>query len=205
MLNFRYLNVTPHTHTLTDLFLVETSLSLHEQHHHMSETWWKRLVQTCSMYSHFFSNRQEEEDAYSERMFYRQMLRALFSKLFPVEYMAGSVLIWAPPGRGRRVPGTRNGPFWPPKNPAACFGGRRKPLREWPHAIPRFSIETGLFSRRKTQGRVLGPKKAPAGSTRTHTLVLGKDRSRTRPLQGGLVSNLASPGCVVRVPAHWAI
>ena len=127
--------------------------------------------------------------------------------------MAGSALIWAPPGRGRPVPGARNGPFWPQKNPGACFWGRKK--REWGHAIPRFSIETGLFGRRKTQGRVLGAekkplrewphaiprfsigtdlfsrqktqwrvfgaeKKAPAGSTRTHTLVLGKDWSRTR-------------------------
>ena len=52
--------------------------------------------------------------------------------------MAGSVLIWAPPGRGRRVPGPRNGLFWPPKNPGACFWGRKKPLREWPHALPSF-------------------------------------------------------------------
>ena len=29
-------------------------------------------------------------------------------------------------------------------------------------------------------GRILGPEKTPAGSTWTHTLVLGKDRSRTR-------------------------
>ena len=77
--------------------------------------------------------------------------------------MVGSGLIWAPPGRGRRVPGARNGPFWPPKNPGACFWGRKKPLREWPHAIPRFSIKTGLLGRRKTQGRVFGGGKNPCG------------------------------------------
>ena len=75
--------------------------------------------------------------------------------------MAGSVLIWAPPGRGRRVPGARNRLSWPPKNPGACFWGRKKPLREWGHAIPRFSIETDLFSRRKTQGRVFWGRKKP--------------------------------------------
>ena len=36
----------------------------------------------------------------------------------------------------------------------------------------------------KPWGVFSGAEKAPAGSTRTHTLVLGKDRSRTRPLQG---------------------
>ena len=41
--------------------------------------------------------------------------------------------------------------------------GRKKTLREWGHAIPRFSIEAGLFSRRKTQGRVFGAGKSPCG------------------------------------------
>ena len=77
--------------------------------------------------------------------------------------MVGSGLIWAPPGRGRRVPGARNGPFWPQKNPGACFWGRKKPLREWGHAIPRFSIKTGLLGCRKTQGRVFGGGKNPCG------------------------------------------
>ena len=98
--------------------------------------------------------------------------------------MAGSVLIWAPPGRGRRVPGARNGPFWPQKNPGACFWGRKKPLREWPHAIPRFSIETGLFSRRKTQGRVFGGGKSPCGKHADSHPGFGQ----------GPVSNPASPG-----------
>ena len=109
--------------------------------------------------------------------------------------MAGSVLIWAPPGRGRRVPGPRNGLFWPPKNPGACFWGRKKPLREWGHAIPRLSIETGLFSRRKTQGRVFGAEKSPCG----------KHADSHPGFGGGPVSNPVPPGCVVRVPTHWAI
>ena len=83
--------------------------------------------------------------------------------------MVGSVLIWAPPGRGRRVPGARNGPFWPPKNPGACFWGRKKPLREWGHAIPRFSIETGFLGRRKTQGRVFWGRKKPLREARRLT------------------------------------
>ena len=99
--------------------------------------------------------------------------------------MAGSVLIWAPPGRGRRVPGAtpflggkkapqaagarnskvlnKNGPFEPPKNPGACFWGRKKTLREWGHAIPRFSKKTDYFRCRKTQGPVFGGGKNPCG------------------------------------------
>ena len=53
--------------------------------------------------------------------------------------------------------------FWPQKNPGACFWGRKKPLREWGHAIPRFSIKTAYFWRRKTQGRVFGGGKNPCG------------------------------------------
>ena len=98
--------------------------------------------------------------------------------------MVGSDLIWAPPGRGRRVPGARNGPFWPQENPGACFWGRKKPLREWPHAIPRFSIKTGLLGRRKTQGRVLGGGKSPCGKHADSHPGFGQ----------GPVSNPASPG-----------
>ena len=142
--------------------------------------------------------------------------------------MAGSVLIWAPPGRGRRVPGARNGAFWPPKNPGACFWGRKKTLREWPHAIPRFSIETGLLGGRKTQGRVFWGRKKPLrewghaiprfsirtayfSRRKTQGRVFGGGKSPcgkhadSHPGFGqGPVSNPASPGCVVRVPAHWA-
>ena len=63
---------------------------------------------------------------------------------FNRKYMAGSVLIWAPPGRGRRVPGARNKPFGPPKNPGACFWGRKKPLREARGLTPWFWARTGL-------------------------------------------------------------
>ena len=98
--------------------------------------------------------------------------------------MAGSVLIWAPPGRGRRVPGARNGPFWPQKNPGACFWGRKKTLREWGHAIPRFSIKTGFLGRRKTQGRVFGGGKNPCGKHADSHPGFGQ----------GPVSNPASPG-----------
>ena len=64
--------------------------------------------------------------------------------------------------------------------PRGVFWGPKKTVREWGHAMPRFSIETDFFSRRKPRDAFLGAEKAPAGSTRTHTLVLGKDRSRTR-------------------------
>ena len=124
----------------------------------------------------------------------------------PSGYLAGSVLIWAPPGRGRRVPGAtpfsgwkknaagswrpqfqvfnKNGPFWPPKNPGACFWARKQNLREWPHAIPRFSIKTNLFGRRKTQGHVLGGEKSPCGKHADSHPGFGQ----------GPVSNPASPG-----------
>ena len=49
------------------------------------------------------------------------------------------------------------------KNPGACFWGRKKPLREWRHAIPRFSIKTTYFRHRNTQGRVFGGGKNPCG------------------------------------------
>ena len=42
-------------------------------------------------------------------------------------YMAGSVLIWAPPGRGRRVPGARNGPFGRRKTQGRVFGPEKNP------------------------------------------------------------------------------
>ena len=77
--------------------------------------------------------------------------------------------------------------------------GGIKPLREWGHALPRFSSQKHSFWLQKTLGRVFGGTKSPCGNGDTHSLVLGKYRSRTP------VSNLGSPGCVVRVPAHWAI
>ena len=58
--------------------------------------------------------------------------------------MVGSDLIWAPPERGRRAPGARNGLFWPQKNPGACFWGRKKPLREARGLTPWFWARTGL-------------------------------------------------------------
>ena len=48
-------------------------------------------------------------------------------------------------------------------NPGACFEGRKKPLREWGHAIPRFPIKTAYFRGRKSQGRLLGSRKSPCG------------------------------------------
>ena len=146
--------------------------------------------------------------------------------------MVGSDLIWAPPGRGRRVPGARNKFFWPQKNPGACFWGRKKPLREWGHAIPRFSMKTGLLGCRKTQGRVFGGGKSPCGKHadshpgfgqgpvsnlilkikylgKGSNLPLQSSGTQTRErltytlhLRG---SNPVPPGCVVRVPDHWAI
>ena len=62
-----------------------------------------------------------------------------------------------------------------------------------------FPHKIDVFSYGKTLGRVLGGIKSPCGNGDTHSLVLGKYRSRTP------VSNPVPPGCVVRVPAHWAI
>ena len=46
------------------------------------------------------------------------------------------------------------------------FWGRKKNLREWPHAIPRFSIETGLFSRHKNAGTCFWGRKKPLREAR---------------------------------------
>ena len=47
------------------------------------------------------------------------------------------------------------------KNPGACLWGHKRPLREWGHALPRFSSQIGVFSYRKTLGRVFGGHKKP--------------------------------------------
>ena len=75
------------------------------------------------------------------------------------------------------------------------FGAEKKPLREWGHAIPRFSIKTASFRRRNTQGRVFGGGTSPCG----------KHADSHPGFGGGPVSNPVPPGCVVRVPTHWAI
>ena len=59
------------------------------------------------------------------------------------------------------------------KTQGRVFGAEKKTLREWPHAIPRFSIKTGFWAAEKPRGVFWGAERAPAGSTRTHTLVLG--------------------------------
>ena len=56
-----------------------------------------------------------------------------------------------------------------------------------------------VFSYVKTLGHICRGIKSPCGNGHTHSLVLGKYRSRTP------ASNPVPPGCVVRVPAHWAI
>ena len=53
--------------------------------------------------------------------------------------------------------------FQLPKKNRGAFWGPKKTLREWGHAIPRFSIKTTSFRRRKTQGRVLGGGENPCG------------------------------------------
>ena len=57
------------------------------------------------------------------------------------------------------------------------------------------SLVLGLFNRRETQGFVFGAEKKPCGK-----------RADSHPgFGGGPVSNPVPPGCVVRVPTHWAI
>ena len=145
----------------------------------------------------------------------------------PEMHMVGSVLIWAPPGRGRRVPGARNGPFWPQMNPGACFWGRKKPLREWGHATPRFSIKKHIFGAETPRGVFFGGGKSPCGkhadshpgfgqgpvSNLTLKIkYLGKGSNLPLQSSGEILiinprrsSNPVPPGCVVRVPTHWAI
>ena len=58
------------------------------------------------------------------------------------------------------------------------MGAEKAPAGMGTHFLG-FPHKIGVFSHRKPRGVFLGAEKAPAGSTRTHTLVLGKDRSRT--------------------------
>ena len=113
------------------------------------------------------------------------------------------------------------------KNPGVSFWGRKKPLRELPHAIPRFSIETGLLAAEKPKGVFLGGGKNPCGkhadshpgfgqgpvSNLTLKIkYLGKGSNLPLQSSGEIPiisprrgSNPVPPGCVVRVPDHWAI
>ena len=118
------------------------------------------------------------------------------------------------------------------KTQGRVFGAEKKTPREWGHAIPRFSINTGFFSRQKTQGRVFGGGKNPCGKHadshpgfgqgpvsnlilkikylgKGSNLPLQSSGTQTRErltytlhLRG---SNPVPPGCVIRVPTHWAI
>ena len=83
------------------------------------------------------------------------------------------------------------------KNLGACFYSIKSPCGNghthslgFPHKISFFRYGTTLE---------IWSIKSPCGNGHTHLLVLGKYRSRTP------VSNPVPPGCVVRVPAHWAI
>ena len=58
----------------------------------------------------------------------------------------------------------------------------------------RIYVENTVFSCVKTLGRVLGDIKSPCGNGNTLS-----------SLGEGPVSNSGPPGCVVRVPDHWAI
>ena len=71
------------------------------------------------------------------------------------------------------------------ENPWGVLLKHKKPLREWGHALPRFSSLNHPF----------GGHKKPLREARGLTPWFG----------GGPVSNLVPPGCVVRVPTHWAI
>ena len=80
--------------------------------------------------------------------------------------LVGSDLIWAPPGRGRRVPGARNGPFWPQKNPGACFWGRKKAPAGMATRNSYVFNRNGLFQPPKNPGACFWGRKKPLREAR---------------------------------------
>ena len=140
--------------------------------------------------------------------------------------MAGSVLTWAPPGRGRRVPGPRNGLFWQPKNPGTCFWGRKKSPAGSTRTLTWFWARTGLepgLSRENRLFTLHSQHHSLPQETLTYDILpnlkclsqgsnlplqssgeipIISPRSPCSPRRG---SNPVPPGCVVRVPTHWAI
>ena len=97
-----------------------------------------------------------------------------------------------PPAPAARFP--QNSILAAQKHFGSCYWGHEKPLRG--HALPRFSShKLCFFSYGKSLGRVLGNMKSPCG----------KHAASHPGFGGGPVSNPVPPGCVVRVPTHWAI
>ena len=77
----------------------------------------------------------------------------------------------------------------------ACFWEHKTPLREWGHALPRLSLQKHGFLLQ------INPRACFWG--RKETL---REWGHALPGFGQVpVSNPVPPGCVVRVPAHWAI
>ena len=81
------------------------------------------------------------------------------------------------------------------KSLGRVFGGIKSPCGNGDTHSLGCPNKIDVFSYGKTLGRVFGGTKSPCGNGDTHSLVLGKYWSRTP----------VPPGCVVRVPAHWAI
>ena len=73
-----------------------------------------------------------------------------------------------------------------------CYTGPEKKNSGKGHTL---TLVLGLFSRRKNPGVFLGAEKGPCG----------KHADSHPGFGGGPVSNPVPPGCVVRVPTHWAI
>ena len=89
-----------------------------------------------------------------------------------------------------------NQPFGYTKTWGVLFGDIKSPCGNGgTHSL---GFKNTVFSYVKAVGLVFGGIKSP-GNGHTHSLVLGKYWSRTP------ASNPVPPGCVVRVPAHWAI
>ena len=79
--------------------------------------------------------------------------------------MAGSVLIWAPPGRGRRVPEPRKGYFGRRKNPGFVGPKKKNPAGMGTRNSQVFN-KNGLFSAPKHPGACLGGRKKPLREAR---------------------------------------
>ena len=64
-----------------------------------------------------------------------------------------------PPALAARFP--PNTILAPEKHFGACFGGHKKPLREWGHALPSFSSQKHSFQPQKNAGAYFGGHKKP--------------------------------------------
>ena len=94
-----------------------------------------------------------------------------------------------------RVSSTRNATFASGNTLVRVLGGTKNPCGNGDTHSLDFPHQIGVLGYGKTLGHVFGGAKSPCG----------KHADSHPGFGGGPVSNPVPPGCVVRVPTHWAI